>query len=149
MQTCERDGVRNRLVYTSWISKARSEARFEYLIDGEWKAFRNHWQYMMGDIEAAFPYIEFTGLEEEELESWMDDEDDSEFVERIELQNGTISVGPNYSNEFYLHELDIRLNAIGKRWAKMLNALEQAEAIVVRTDSGGFVSVAPWHARQL
>lgn len=149
MQACERDGVRNRFVYTSWISKARSEARFEYLVNGEWKAFRNHWQYMMGDIESAFPYIEFSGLEEEELESWMDDEDDSEFSERIDLQNGTISVGPNYSNEFYLHELDLRLNAIGNRWAKMLNALEQADAIVVRSDSGGFVSVAPWHARQL
>lgn len=149
MQACERDGVRNRLVYTSWISKARSEARFEYFADGEWKAFRNHWQYMMGDLETAFPYVEFIGLDEEELESWMEDDDESGFAERVELANGTVSMGENCSNEFYLHELDIKLNTVGNRWAKMLNALEQADAIVVRSESGGFVSVAPWHARQL
>lgn len=149
MQTCERDDVRNRFIFTSWISKARSEARFEYLKDGEWKVFRNHWQYMMGDLETAFPYIEFIGLDDEELEEWMDEDDDSDGVERIELKNGTTSVGPNCSNEFYHHEMALRLNAMGRRWAKTLNALEQAGAIVVRSESGGFVSVAPWHVRQL
>lgn len=150
MNTCEASGTTTRLIFTSWISKMRSEARFEFLQEGEWQTFRNHWQYALDGIEEAFPYIEFVGLNEDEFEQWRDEnEEDTYDAEQIPLQNGTVSVGPNCGNEFYLHELAIKLNVIGQRWAETLAALEAADAITVETKSGGFISVAPWHARQL
>ncbi|MDP9628733.1 UNVERIFIED_ORG: hypothetical protein J2W85_000781 [Ensifer adhaerens] len=148
LHSCGNSEVETRFVFTSWISKMRSEARFEYKINDQWEIFRNHWQYSLDDIEDAFPYIEFVGMDEDEYEEWRY-EDEEHDAEIIRLANGTISAGPNCSFEFYLHEIGMKLNAIGKRWAKTLIALEQAGAISVSSVTGGFISVAPWHARQL
>lgn len=143
---CKAENIQTRCRYTAWISKIRSEVVFEFCEEGEWKDFRNHWQLHMDSIESAFPFIEFTGVDEDEMEFYMEDEEDAQV---IPLKNGSVSIGPNCSFEFYNHTLDIDLNAIGRRWARMLTVLENAGAISVATDTGGWVSVAPWHKRAL
>jgi hypothetical protein len=77
-------------------------------------------------------------LEDEELEGegWLD------------LGGGLYSYGDVAGYEWAEHQFDIALNDLGEAWLESLKVMEAAEILVVG-DAEGWVSVAPWHARDL
>jgi hypothetical protein len=139
-----------RLRQISYMGKARTEVYFQEKNDkGEWSDVRAHWQFMMGDIESAFPYLEILPQDSQDEDAIIFDDEESVDPETIlELSGGT-SVGIMYGSEIIEHFLDIKLNQLGLIWANMLTAFEKAEIISVSSTPEGFVSVAPWHKRQL
>ncbi|WP_420966784.1 hypothetical protein [Bradyrhizobium sp. B120] len=109
----------------------------------------------MGGIERAFPYLRFFDIgphsEQDEVDdSWGDDYDESYAPEDvIVFEDGSKAIGSGgWSMERSEILLGIELNDLGKIWAATLRTLEQADVLVV-TDTPEFVSVAPWHARDL
>jgi hypothetical protein len=144
-----------RARYIKWISKTRSEVYFEMLIRDKWELFRSHWQFMMGGIEGAFPYLRFFDIgphseRDEEDDGWDNEYDESYSAEDvIVFGDGSKAIGSGgWSMERSEILLGIELNELGKIWAATLRTLERADVLVV-ADSPEFVSVAPWHARDL
>jgi hypothetical protein len=170
----ERRACRIRVI--KYMSKMRTEVYFEAEnSEGMWDVMRNHWQYSLRDIAAAFPYLAFAPKKEaekyeytdtyeddegeivhtlegvrltEESSDWFDDDERLDYECLLELGNGQISYGTMYSGEIIEHEIGITLNDTGERWAATLKALEAARVISVSTEAH-FMSVAPWHARDI
>ena len=172
----EKEGRRTRLTVIKWMSKMRTEVYFEHQgADGEWEHFRTHWQYAMGDLAAAFPYLSFQpamtakfnrysevleDFDDTPFEVWhetfsveetatgeeLEDELDGECL--LDLGNGLWSYGEMGGGERIQHEIGISLNEIGERWAATLQVFIEAEVISVDVQPH-IISVAPWHARDL
>ena len=168
-------GSRARLTVIKWMSKLRTEVYFEVETeDGTWERLRGHWQFMMGDLVTAFPYLVFRpamkavesswsetieGFDGEFFEDWhhsftvydteTDDEiDDEEFDGEclLEIGNGEFSYGEMAGGERIEHNIAVTLNDIGERWAGTLKILVDAEIISVDVEPH-MISVAPWHRR--
>lgn len=78
-------GAECRLMVVKYMSKMRTEAYFESRVaNGEWKNMRSHWEFAMGSIVTAYPFLSFEPkrkvIERERVE--IDDYDD-EVVERV------------------------------------------------------------------
>lgn len=176
---CAQSNIQARIRVTSWISKARTEVYFEELnSEGEWQIMRSHWQFMMRELVDAFPFltlkpkrkaveiitvnkidtfdggeheeiirsISFVENDEEDELDWDDDEFDGECL--LSIGNGEFSYGDMAGYEYVTHEIFIGLNQIGERWAETLQVLEDAEIISVDMKPH-YISVAPWHARDI
>lgn len=172
-------GAKARVRIISWITKTRTEVYFERIDDqGEWEGHRTHWQFMMGDIANAFPYltlkpkrsavaeqrVEIVDTEDgdehhvtrvlrfldddENDENWWDEDDDVDGECLLPIGNDVFSVGEMAAYEYVQHEIAIGLNEVGERWAATLKVLEDAEVISVDM-TPHLISVAPWHARDI
>ena len=177
MNVCREAGLQTRVSVRSWITKTRTEVAFLSRKDGDddWQLVRQHWQFMMPTLTETFPFLSFSGgrqarfitrehAEEydgeiyvEVLQSieWLDDdvadEMDDEEIEGegwLDLGEGVANYGDVAGGEYVEHELDIALNVLGETWLANLKIMEAAEILVVG-DAEGWVSVAPWHARDL
>jgi hypothetical protein len=175
---CERSGTDARMRVIRWLTKLRSEVYFEGREGkGQWKGIRTHWQFMMGEVADAFPFLTLkpkkkaveqerielidTGddegreyvtraisiLKSEDDEDWSDD-DEMDHECLLAIGNDEYSYGEMAEGEYVEHEIKISLNQIGERWAATLQVLEQAEIISVDM-SPHLISVAPWHARDI
>ena len=174
----QNSGAEARMRVISWISKARTEVYFEGREgEGEWEGIRTHWQFMMGEIADAFPFLTLKPkrkAEEQERIELIDtgDEEEREFVTRVisivegeddedwagddevdyecllAIGNDEYSYGKMAGGEYVEHKIGICLNQIGERWAATLQVLEEAEIISVDI-SPHWMSVAPWHARDI
>ncbi len=145
------DQIKIRAMLIKYMSKTRTEVHFQRydVEEEEWVAIREHWQYMLRDIDQAFPYLELSACNKVEISEdgeWEDAEEiDPECL--FELPNGEISIAGHHV-EIFAHYLNVSLNSIGRSWANTLTALENAEVIAVDM-SPKFLSVAPWHDRGL
>jgi hypothetical protein len=165
-----------RIRVVTYGSKTRTEAYFETKgASGEWEIVRSHWQFMMGNITATFPYLDFYPkqkvIEKEVIEiiddgdaefehrstiiefaeadesgDWLDDDDlDHDLL--LPLREGEYSYGQGQF-EMQEHLIRIELNSIGRRWSRTIDVLEAAEVLSVDM-AQKWVSVAPWHARDI
>ncbi|MGQ3487608.1 DUF4365 domain-containing protein [Roseovarius pacificus] len=175
MSNCRQKGGKARLTVVKWISKMRTEAYFEACEpDGDWELFRTHWQYSMGELALAFPYLKFIpeasaepvrypevieDFDGHEFKIWHEsfivietetgeelDEDEFEGECLLEIGDGEYSYGNMGGGEMVEHRLAIELNEMGARWADTLTVLVNAEVISVNLEPH-MISVAPWHAR--
>ena len=148
--TSSERAVEQRLVWRRWISKMRSEVNFEERSDeaAEWEEIRRHWEYAMGPLEEAFPYLTFEAYDEEmDWDNvWDPDEIDPEDIHEI---GGKMFIGEGGSSG-ECSEIELRpgLNDLGHTWSKMLAILEQADLLIV-DDQTRWISVAPWHGPSL
>jgi len=173
---CRKKRIPTRLTVYKYMSKTRTEAYFESQdADGEWQRFREHWQYMMGDIDVAFPYLTFSPERRARISNWIDDEDsdgnpiwagDITIVENedddalvyddepldgeclLSIGENDYSYGEMFGGELIVHRIGIGLNDIGDRWAARIDVLEAAEVLSVVREPHS-ISVAPWHARDI
>lgn len=177
LSRCQQQGIQARLTVVKWMSKMRTEAYFEAREqDGDWELFRTHWQYSMGELALAFPYVKFTpetraemihypetieDFDGHEFQIWHEsfiaietetgmeiDDDELEGECLLELGDGEFSYGDMGGGEIVEHRLALELNEIGVRWAETLAVLVKAEVLSVDSEPHT-VSVAPWHARDV
>ncbi|WP_081894754.1 DUF4365 domain-containing protein [Ruegeria halocynthiae] len=177
LSNCRQHGAEARLTIVSWISKMRTEAYFEARApEGDWEPFRAHWEYSMGELALAFPYLKFIpetraepvrypdviqDFDGEIIEIWHEsfcviesktghelDEDEIEGECLLEIGNSEYSYGDMGGGELVEHRLTIELNEIGERWADTLAVLVDAEVVSVDVEPHQ-ISVAPWHARDV
>jgi hypothetical protein len=170
-------GVETRIRVNNYMSKMRTEVYFESREGkADWKTFRGHWQFMMGELPVAFPFLTFKPTRKAVLTRWsedvggIDDEmqevrhervtlvetdeedwwDDEEFDYECILSIGgdDYSYGEMFGGELIEHMIGIELNEVGSRWAANLKVLEAAEVISVDLHPH-MISVAPWHARDV
>jgi hypothetical protein len=174
LANCREVGQEARVVVIKYMSKMRTEVYFESrLPEGEWEQFRTHWEYAMGQLSQAFPYLKFTpemsaelyrysetieDYDGREFEIWhegfsvvdgatgeeLEDDFDGECL--FDLGNNQYSYGDSGGGEIFEHRIGIDLNETGERWAETLKALVGAEIISVDMQPHS-ISVAPWHAR--
>jgi hypothetical protein len=177
LDDCRQAGVATRLVVRTWISKTRTEVLFlsKAATAADWDIVREHWQYLMGPLIEAFPYIALSGGRQARIEehvtydeydgevypeahtttTWLDDEvaDEMDYEDIdgegwMALGGDLYAYGDVAGGEYVEHEFDISLNELGESWLATLKVMEDAEVIVVGK-AEGFISVAPWHARDL
>jgi hypothetical protein len=177
MDDCRQAGLSTRLAVRKWISKTRSEVVFLSKADAaaDWTVVRNHWQYMMGPLIEAFPYLALSGGRQARIEehvtydeydgevypetrlttTWLDDDvaDEMDYEEIddegwMPLGGDLYAYGDVAGGEYVEHEFDISLNELGESWLATLKVMEAAEVLVVG-EAEGWISVAPWHARDL
>jgi hypothetical protein len=113
---------------------------------GEETEVRQHWHFLMPDIEIVFPYVTLSPDKEEDELNWGDDEDAD--WEPIELPSGKL-VYPKGVFEMVDYRMKAKLNRLGKAWYQTLIMMEKAGFIEVDDQPGRFVSVAPWHSRDV
>nr|WP_153367032.1 DUF4365 domain-containing protein [Agrobacterium rosae] len=177
LNNCREEGRSARLIVIKWMSKMRTEVYFESKSpEGEWEPFRTHWQFSMGDLSSAFPYLAFNPALEAMPVRWSetdedfdgipfqvwhesfsvtdtstgDELDDEEFDGEclLDLGNERYSYGDMGGGEMIEHRLAVDLNETGERWATTLQVLVEAEVMSVETEPH-MISVAPWHARDV
>lgn len=172
-------GIRTKIEVRGYISKLRTEVRFLEFDAGsnDWVIARDHWQVMMPELSKAFPFLNFASrrlarfniatvcdehdgeLHSEEIRTieWLnrDDGDDDDFDDDeidsegwIHVGNDIYAYGDVMGGEWIIHEFDISLNELGQQWSALLTVFESTEIISVDTHPK-WVSVAPWHARDL
>ncbi|TIV60724.1 hypothetical protein [Mesorhizobium sp.] len=179
LASCARSGAEARITVIKWMSKMRTEVYFDSRKSGgKWESVRTHWQFAMGEITEAFPYLSFKPkrkaerLDMVEVDntdegeeryvtstiSLVEDEDDDgdwwDYYEEIDREcllsigEDEYSYGTMQGGERIVHEININLNQVGQRWAATLEILEKAEIISVDI-APHWISVAPWHARDV
>lgn len=141
--------VQIQLHFIDWISKTRSELYFkEYAVDHDTDPveLRSHWQYMMsmGDLEDAYPYLDFEPLSEDGEEDYWDDSG----IRHIEFErSGCTIIGEECGGEYEIFELAVSLNELGKKLYGIVSELIGSKMIEIANSSN--ISVAPWHARDV
>jgi hypothetical protein len=156
--------VEHRFEIYDWQSKTRGEVHIQERGEGDtgdWTTVRNHWQYMLQatGVEEMYPYLDFTADEEgEEYSSndYDDDEsfgnywdDDREYRPTFRLKSGQIAAGKDCSGEFHLYYIIPELNELGQNLFKLIKTLIDIKFIDIKDEGGEFVSIAPWHVRQV
>jgi hypothetical protein len=159
--------VEHRFEIYDWQSKTRGEVHIQERAvgdAGDWTMVRNHWQFMLRatDVEEMYPYLDFTAAEEGEdyryngVEEFDDegyrnylDNDDGEYRPTFKLQNGQIAAGDDYSGEFHLYYIIPELNELGQNLFKLIETLIEIKFIEIKDEPGEWMSIAPWHAREL
>lgn len=139
--------------WTKWLSKMRHELSvvqrpvdFVGANDEGWDLIRDHWQYGGIDPESGYPYLELSALDED----WWDDPDDDDEV--YTLRNGSQVYGPNCSYEYCLFMFGAELNAYGKTLFSHIETLVKIGLLELRSldeDGHGYISIAPWHGREV
>ncbi len=129
-------GKEQRITYKPWISKLRTEVKFEEREPGkEWTDYHRHWHLAMGDIESAFPYLKFSSYNSDDC----DDDADHQLI----LASGEEIPGSNCSNEFDIFYLSATLNELGILWLERIEDLEKAGILEVDLDEHQWVTVLP------
>lgn len=159
--------VEHRFEIFDWRSKTRGEVHIEERAvggaDDDWETVRDHWQFMLQatGVEDMYPYLKFTVDEENEgysgddvdeldedgyRNSW---EDDGEYRPSFKLKNGQVVLGEDCSGEYHLYDIVPELNGLGLSLFNLIQTLIDVKFIEIALDSGEFISVAPWHHRQV
>lgn len=169
----QRAGIKTRVSVKSWLSKMRTEVAFlsSAQEEADWLIVREHWEYCMPPLTETFPFLAITGgrvarfsqgtvsegdsYSHRRIVDWVNpdtaDSMDGEELDPdgwLDLGGDLYSYGDVAGGEWVSHELDIALNDLGASWLKTLTIMEKAEIIAVGK-ADGWVSVAPWHARDL
>jgi hypothetical protein len=76
-------------------------------------------------------------------------DDDREYRPTAKLKNGQIAAGEDYSGEFHLYYLIPELNELGRNLFELVKTLIDIKFIEIRDEGGEWMSIAPWHARQV
>lgn len=145
-------GIWMSFVDRKYGSKTRTEVHFLEVPDsgiGDAVMIHQHWQYMMEeDLVGTFPYLEFNPESEtDEDDDWWEEDEYSEWP-NWELPNGKI-VKPDGVFEMVGYKMKVTLNPLGEAWLQTLNIMEIAGFIELDEDTATFVSVAPFHARDV
>jgi len=152
--------VKHRFEIYDWQSKTRGEVHIQERSEydtGEWITVRNHWQFMLQatGVEDMYPYLDFTADEEgeepshddyEALESW---DDDWEYRPTFKLKSGQIAAGEDCSGEYHLYYIIPKLNELGQSLFELIKTLIDIQFIKIKNEGDEFVSIAPWHSRQV
>lgn len=149
LRSSRENGTKIRMRVIKWMSKMRTEVYFE-MEDKEqssWKIFRTHWEFSLQDIQKEFPYLDISVDSRNEFTDYNDESDLYGRENLLELPNGQISEAVD-TGEMFEHFLNIKLNDTGNVWANTLDILERSEIISV-PKGATFVSVAPWHSRDV
>ena len=156
--------VELRFEIYDWQSKTRGEVHIQERgqgDSGDWTTLRDHWQLMLQatGVEEMYPYLDFTADEEGEEYScndYDDDEsfgnywdDDREYRPTFKLKSGQIAVGDDCSGEFHLYYIIPALNELGRNLFKLIETLIEIKVVSIKNEGGEFVSIAPWHRRQV
>lgn len=163
--TAFRRKVEHRFEILDWQSKTRGEVHIEERTKGsdeEWTVLRNHWQLGLQatDVEDMYPYLDFIPAEEGEEP---DEEADADaFLSHIVLgsmrdddrpmfrmKNGQYAAGEDVFGEYHLYYLIPDLNKLGKSLFSLIKTLIKIKFIEITDGGGEFMSVAPWHSRQV
>ena len=109
-----------------------------------------------------YPYLDFEPAEEgepskydgiDELDdegyrNYLDDEHE-EYRPTFTLKNGQIAAGDDCSGEFHLYYIIPQLNGLGQNLFKLIETLIDIKFIEIKDEGGEWMSVAPWHVRQV
>jgi hypothetical protein len=159
--------VEHRFEIYDWQSKLRGEVHIQERKQGdrgEWTMVRNHWQLMLKGVhgtEEMYPYLDFTAVEEgeeysydgiDELDEYGDRnylDDDREDRPTAKLKNGQIAAGDDCSGEFHLYYIIPELNELGRNLFELVKTLINIKFIEIKDAGGDFMSIAPWHSREV
>jgi hypothetical protein len=158
--------VEQRFEIYDWQSKTRGEVHIQERPKGakEWTVIRNHWQLGLKatDVEEMYPYLDFTPQDEgtERAEEYDEDgylmyspfggyEDDYEPT--LRLKNGLLAAGKDCAGEFHLYYILPELNELGRSLFCLIETLLKIKFIEIADsdEKGEFISIAPWHSRQV
>lgn len=101
--------VEHKVVIRDWQSKLRGEVEFHEKPvaddDGKWRAVRAHWQLGLraSELEAAYPYVAFGPLDEEE-QSNIEFSDNEDGNPEVEFSDGSSVYGHDCSGEYHVYE---------------------------------------------
>lgn len=157
--------VKHRFEIFDWQSKTRGEVHIEERAKGdgadEWKLLRNHWQLGLQatDVEEMYPYLDFVPEEKGEDHEDNFDEDGyalyqpfGEFEDdrpTFRMKNGQIATGEDFYGEYHRYYILPVLNKLGKSLFSLIKTLIKIKFIEITESDGEFISIAPWHARQV
>jgi hypothetical protein len=156
--------VKHRFEIYDWQSKTRGEVHIQERDEGdtsEWTTVRNHWQYMLSakGVEGMYPYLDFTADEEGESPADYDDDnwgsfddfwcDDGDDRPTFALKSGQIAAGEDCAGEYHLYYIIPDLNDLGHALFGLIKTLIDIKFIEITDEPGEFMSVAPWHFRQV
>ena len=159
--------VEHRFEIFDWQSKLRGEVHIQERAlgdTGEWTTLRNHWQLSLGGVPGAeemYPYLDFTPEEEaeghrydgiDELDEYGDRnylDDDDEYRPTAKMKNGQIAAGEDCAGEYHLYYIIPELNELGRNLFVLIKTLIDIKFIEIEDEGGEWMSVAPWHARQV
>jgi hypothetical protein len=157
--------VEQRFEIYDWQSKMRGEVHIEERAkgsDGEWTLLRNHWQLGLRatDVEEMYPYLDFTPLEEgeeprEDFDEdgyspyWPFGQDEDEYRPTFRLKNGLVAAGEDFHGEFHRYYILPALNELGQSLYSLIDTLIKIKFIEITDTGGEFISIAPWHTRQV
>lgn len=147
--TAKERAKEHRIEFWDWQSKTRGQFEIQERSlgdSGDWETLREHLQYMMNvsDLEGAYPYLELFALDSED--GWDEEENDGP---PIKLENGDVVVGADAAGEYYLYIFGARLNALGEQLLNSVKLLEKLGLVTITEGKQEFVSVAPWHHRDI
>ena len=91
--------------------------------------------------------IEDVTENDEDEDLWIDNDDDQSWVPALKLSNGTSVSGVDAAGEYYIYELGIRLNALGRDLLTYVTVLIDVGIVTIDDNTNEFISVAPWHHR--
>lgn len=150
--SAEERGVEIVFLLRKYGSKTRSEVYIlERPIDGSGEeiGIHVHWHFFMPDPEAVFPYLYLTpdDKSEEEIDDYWNEDENPDWPP-IELSSGKL-VHPDGVFELVEYRMKAELNDLGQGWLQTLEIMEAAGFVEVDTKAKTFVSVAPWHTRDV
>lgn len=101
-------------------------------------------------LEEEYPYVEFFSLDEEPDEPWfLDEEDTYNEVPEVQLKNADSVSGVNCSYEYFEYIFGARLNDMGVQLFESVATLEKVGLIEITPGKHEWISVAPWHHREV
>lgn len=154
--TAESRHVKHFTLFREWLTKCRGEL---YVIEQsvqeevEPKILREHWQHFMtwDDIETQYPYAEFYALENIEAEESFRYSKNYEYDKTTKkiLSNGDLVYGKNFFDECIEYYLGIRLNELGKEMFSWIETLISVGLLEITSGQHEYISIAPWHLREV
>jgi hypothetical protein len=159
--------VEQRFEIYDWQSKTRGEVHIQERPAGtkDWAIIRNHWQLGLQatDVEEMYPYLDFTPQDEgtDRTEEYDEDGDlvyspfgsyEDDYEPTFRLKNGLVAAGKDCAGKFHLYYILPELNEMGRSLFSLIETLRNIKFIEIsesKDDDGEFISVAPWHSRQV
>jgi hypothetical protein len=148
-----KEGRSNSACIRDWISKTRTEVTFFESTDAseeKWEIVHQHWElFLPADrVEATFPYISLSAKDDgDDTAEWEYDEDTSECAP-LSLSNGDTIYPFEGGSEYCEYCMRVSLNDRGDALVASLQRMLDAKLLTVKRQ-GAFISVAPWHAREV
>jgi hypothetical protein len=131
---------------------------------GQWTLLRNHWQLGLKatDVEEMYPYLDFTPQDEgmERAKEYDEDGDliyspfrdyEDDYEPTFRLKNGLLAAGKDIAGEVHVYNVLPELNELGRSLFSLIETLLKIQFIEIAEsdEEGEFISIAPWHARQV
>lgn len=146
--------VKHQVNYWNWQSKTRSQFFIQEKPikgKGDWQTLREHWQVksLASDLEDVYPYLDFFAPKDDVDEEDFWDEEEHEESPTITLSNNDVIVGVDCSGEYFDFILGARLNVLGQQLFESVSTLEEVGLIEITQGIREWVSIAPWHHRDV